>query len=615
MPKILIRSILLPLGIIALFFVGLLYVNNGSQLVIQMHSKDQHILHPQLYYAKQHEAYSEAHSLHADTVKKDRYIFSLPALDTIAHLRFDPAARKTAITINHIMLVRHHWFSTVYATIPLDALKPLFQIDSCKHNGKTLSFVTTGNDSQCMLNLMPKERYYLSSWHPQMLLTALIGYLLLVFIIQLYRRYRNDTLPTAKIILYTLFFALTVFKTFYYKDHIRFSYPPDELAHLSYIVSVHEHHHFIPDYEHMVMLNNKHQGNYLSHPPLYYELINLVYNDHLSPKENVQNFRAFSLLLFLLAFMLILYIGFRADLSILGDFVFLSLVSSIPMYAYTGASISNDTLAILGAAVFVIGLKQLLEKNYATTTYLLIALGVFLAYFSKLTAAILIFFALLFYLFYLLFTKTWIKINTLQIAILSAVLIPIVYYQLSITLHYHALVPTFNVTHPAQYLHSPFFVPEQYRQHLTPVQWFERMAHYIEGGWFGIHSHHSFTKASWLGYSGLLVLHIFAIAALFLPCSKTETSHSFCLLGKMTLLALFSVLAVQYLFSYKAHLHSGYLGGLQPRYLLPFMFSFGIMASIFTERFKKSFLFTLFIVLVCIQAIYSDFFYFLQYYR
>jgi len=312
-------------------------------------------------------------------------------------------------------------------------------------------------------------------------------------------------------------------------------------------------------------------------------------------------------------FMLILYIGFKAELGILGDFVFLSFLGSVPMYAYIGASISNDTLAFLGAALFALGLIRLIERDYTTLTYGLLAIGIGIAYFSKLTAALLIFFALLFFLIHMVLTKQWIHLGKTHLVLLGAILIPILYYQLSIILEYHALVPTFNVTHPKQYLDSPFFVPEQFRQHLTPMQWFERMVHYIQGGWFGIHSHHSFTKPDWTGYWGLLLLHLFALAALFMPCP--EEKRGYCLLGKMTLLAVFAVLIIQYFFSYKAHLHSGYLGGLQPRYLLPFMFGFAIMASIFTERFKRWFWFNIAVILICIHAIYSDFFYFLQYYR
>jgi hypothetical protein len=139
------------------------------------------------------------------------------------------------------------------------------------------------------------------------------------------------------------------------------------------------------------------------------------------------------------------------------------------------------------------------------------------------------------------------------------------------------------------------------------------MLHYIQGGWFGIHSHHSFGHAQWIGVLGLVILHIMAILAFFMPSKASQ--KTFATIGRMTLFALFGVLVIQYFFSYQSHLNAGYLGGLQPRYLLPFMFSFAIMASLFTERFKAYFFFNIFIIAVCLHALYSDFFYFLQYYQ
>ena len=87
-----------------------------------------------------------------------------------------------------------------------------------------------------------------------------------------------------------------------------------------------------------------------------------------------------------------------------------------------------------------------------------------------------------------------------------------------------------------------------------------------------------------------------------------------CILGKIAMVSLFFVLIVQYIFSYQTHLNAGYMGGLQPRYLLPFMFGFAIMSSLFISRYKQHFLVTIILILVCIHALYSDFFYFLKYY-
>jgi len=615
MYKTVVHYLALPIAAASLFFVLFLYLNNGQQILLHMQSLNHSRLSPQIYYASSNQVYSERRSLHPIKAKHDLYTFSLPHISNIARLRFDPARKKTDIKLIDITLIDHQWFKITYTKIPFKALRPIEQIADLHQTKEGLRFSTTGNDPQFELKLSQSVKSTHFTWHPELIFMSIVGYLAMLFLIWVYKNRHNEKFTTSKLILYLLFFALGIFKVAYYKDHIKFGYPPDEVAHYSYVASVAENPVFIPDYEHMVVIGDENKSNYLSHPPLYYELIGLSYDKHLTIKQNANHLRLISMVLFVLAFGLLLYIGFYAELSIVGDLVFLSLLTSVPMHAYIGASISNDTLAILGAAIFALGFRRLIAAQYTTATYILIGVGAFIAYFSKLTAAILIFFALLYYLLYMLTTHKKITINTKQILLLAAMVLPIIYYQLSITLKYHTLVPTFSVTHLSEYLKSPFFVPESKRHYLTPLEWLERMIHYIQGGWFGIHSHHSFVKTSWQEYSGLLILHIFAIISLFLPCPKKDKFHSYCFLGKMTILALFSVLAVQYLFSYKTHLNSGYMGGLQPRYLLPFMFSFAIMASIFVERYQKSFLFVVPVILVCIQAIYSDFFYFLRYYQ
>jgi hypothetical protein len=583
-------------------------------MIIDMETTQGEKLYPQVYFTDTSgKGYSEINSRKAYKTDKGQYYFKLPPLEKIVYMRFDPDMRKKKIMIRKITFIQDYWFKRDYYHIPLNALSPASQITDFQRSKQGISFQTTGRDPQMNIRFQPEHTDRYTTEHLDLLLISFLVYLVLMYLCHLYKTEEVHNTLSAKLILYTLFFSFMIFKVIYYKDHVRFSYPPDELAHLSYITHVHQQHDFVPDYQKMVMINNKHAGNYLSHPPLYYEIMNFVYDPHLSAKGNVDNFRSFSILIYILSFILILYLGFSARLGILGDFVFLTLLTSVPMHAYIGASISNDTLAMLGAAIFILGLKKLLENSGTTPVYLLIVSGALIAYFSKLTAAILIFFAVLFFLVYMVVSRNWIKITKRQWGIFLAAMIPILYYQFSIVLEYHALVPTFNVTHPQQYLASPFFVPEAFRQHLNHMEWFKRMLHYIEGGWFGIHSHHSFVKPDIVGYLGLLILHLLAIVSLFLPCK--EAQKNYCLIGKFTLLALFGVLIVQYFFSYKAHLHSGYMGGLQPRYLLPFMFSFAIMASIFVERFRKIFIFNIFIILICIHALYSDFFYFLQYYQ
>jgi len=589
-------------NLLLLFII--LYMRNGTTMVVTIDTSTQSQLNTKIYYTNGTEGYSEKHTLSPFKIKTNKYYYNFPELTQVKQLRFDPHNHKASMTIREMKIIHYHYFKKSIYILPLQNFKSGAQIADYHVTSQGISLKSIGNDPNISTLFLPKKVFYGYHFPIYYLLLSMLIMTVLFYLYHLYLTTVLNESFVAKLILYTLFLLFIFFQANYYKEHVKFGYPPDESMHFSYVQYVHSHHNIVPDFKKM--------PHYLSHPSLYYEFIDLAYDQDTSKKQNIENFRSLSTLIYLATLMLVFYLGFSSQLSILGHFVYLTFISAIPMHAYLGSSITNDTLAMFGAAVFILGFKRLLEKNYNTLTYLIIGLGIFLSFFSKLTAALLLFFAIVFFFMRMFITKEWIAINKIQVILLLLFLLPIAYYQVSIILEYHALIPTYNHTHPAAYLKSGFYVPEALRQHLNPYQWFERMVHYIQGGWFGIHSHHSFGHPTWSGVSGLIALHLFAIIALFLKCS--EEKKTFCIVGKLSLLALFSVLVVQYFFSYKAHIAHGYLGGLQPRYLLPFMFSFAIMASLFVERFKNIFLINILIILLCIHALYSDFFYFLTNY-
>ena len=589
-----------------LFFVGLMYQQNGITMIVTMETEQGYVLNPKIYFSGEGQELSEHNSRVSTKIKNNQYHFSIPDINTIKYMRFDPTTKSIPnISIQNISIIRRNWFKILRYNIPLSQVTSHRQIKDFNKTTKNITFSTLGNDPQLSIDFKVQT---LHKSHIIPLITLFISLFIVIILGYLGYIYTTQELSEnliTKIILYSLFFSFILFKTVYYKEHIRFGYPPDEIMHLKYINYVNTHHEIVPSFEKM--------PHYLSHPPLYYQFLSLIHDENSSNKENISHYRTLSMMLYVMTVLLILYLGFSTSMGILGHFVYLCVLTAIPMHSYLGGSITNDTLAMLGAVLAIIGFKRLLEENYHTLTYFILGLGGFLAYFSKLTAALLLFFALVFFLMQMIYTRKWIQISKNQLLLLALFLAPILYYQASIMLEYHALVPTYNHTHPKAYLTSGFFVPEQYRLHLNLSQWFERMLHYIQGGWFGIHSHHSFGHAQWNGVMGLVVAHILAISAFFFRCK--EANRSYCILGKMTLFSVFAVLVVQFIFSYKSHLSAGYLGGLQPRYLLPFMFAFAIMASLFVERFKQFFLFNIFIIVMCIHTLYADFFYFLQYYQ
>ena len=609
-----IQKIFLHSSLLAILFFSLVaLLDNKNILIFTITSNVGHPVSAELYYTSDGKPFSDEKKSHVYKIKDNRYYMLLPSLDEIQYARFDPARSKREITIaKDILLISNHWFVTTVRVADITKSEPAHQIKNFTRTAQGVHFQSTGRDPQININLTPVHSYSYIDRHYDTLGIALLLYLVILFLYHLYKKKTFSNFESAKLILYALFLTFGLFKVDYYKDHVHSNYTPDSIAHLSYIQYIHTHHELMPSFENMYMVTNKNAGNYLGHPPLYYYLMNLMYNKTLSITGNIENFRNLNVVLFTAALLLFFYIGFEMKIALLGHLVYLTFLTSLPMHAYLGSAITNDNLAILGAAIFAVGFLHLIQKRYTNTTYFLIGLGGFVAFFGKLTAALLIFFALLFLLLFLWRKKESFSITKSQVALVTLFLIPVIAYQSYILLHYHAVVPTLNVTHPEEYKHSVYFIPEALREYKTPLEWLGIYWHYIHTGWFGIHSHYSFYKFSIVDYFGLLMLHIFALIALVLSCKNDRSGY--CIFGKITMGAFLIVAFIQVAFSYKVHLHSGYTGGLQARYLLPFMFSFAIMASVFINRFSKNFFFTIGIMLLCIQALYSDFFYFLKHY-
>ena len=612
MSKINLKRLLISILFINIIFSLLIYKYNNLNLVINMESPNCNNLSPQIYYSYNNKSFNEKNSIYSYSNSNNMYKFSLPSLEKIKYLRFDPAKKKCKIVINSIQLIKNNWFKKETYDFHNNLIKDHNQIKDFNKNKKYITFNSVGNDPQILINFKPKLKFSENNLHIKLFIASIIIYLILHFLIKLSNRSKLDDYLRAKIILYSLFLALAFIKITYYKEHVRFIYTPDIVAHFSYVNDMKSHPTLLPKFENMYMTTNHNAGNHLGHPPLYYLFMALTYSNNVTSVQNASAMRYVNMMLFMLSMLMLLYLSFNINLSILGHFTYLSVISSIPMHAYLGAAITNDNFAFLSGIIFLLALKRLLEKNDNFLTFFYLSFAMFIAYFSKLTAALLIFFAIIYTVAYLYKNKIKIKLNKYKILIILIFIIPIILYQMHILLTYHAIVPTLNITHPKEYLHSVYYIPESKRVYKTFIEWLELYWNAIESGWFNIHSHHSFHKNSIFGFIGLLILHIFALVSLFLPC---KNKNSYCLIGKLSILALFTVALIQILFGYKTHLHSGYTGGLQTRYLLPFMVGFAIMASIFVEKFKKYFWWNILVIAICIQAIYSDFFYFLLYYK
>ena len=575
-----------------------------------------------IFYAVNKDSYTPHQMLQKRNTQNNRYTYRLQHIEKSHFLRLDPSRGKGIYSLSEVKIIEKQWLSQYVYTVPLESIKSIQYINPIKKSKKSLKFEVTDEDPQFQIELqdgfknlaLEKRslfyRPFLDKFLISILLTIILFMLFYIFkSINKYNRFYTIT----KLFLYTFFFIFAIVKTSHYINTVVAFHPPDESQHLAYVKYLHQNNSVvIPKFEDMRNLYDT-GYSYLGHPPLYYHILNFAFNKDVTTNRNLPLFRYISSLIFLLSFLLLLYLGWIARLRLIGDIVYLSLLSSVPLLAYLGASINNDNLAFLGASLFFVAFFHLVNKQYTNTTYTILGLSIFIAYFAKLTVVIFIFLTLFFYLLYLLYKKTMIKINILQIIILACFASPILYYQWHIFSEYHALMPGFKVTHPEAFLKSPYYVEETKRVYLSAYEWFERMSLFSFVGWFNIQSHHYFFKSNWIDYIGVVSIHLLAIFSLFVTCE--EKYKTICIVGKITLLAFMSVFIVQYFFTYANHIKHGYMGGIQSRYLLPFLGAFAIMSSVLVNKFSKNIWLNILVIILCIHAIYSDFFYFLLYYK
>lgn len=418
----------------------------------------------------------------------------------------------------------------------------------------------------------------------------------------------NIDLLLLKKLLYLFFLIIFILKTSNYINHIDFKDPPDQYAHLSYIEYVkNTPFKLIPNFEDMKLqysvLNDNNKMNYLSHPPLYYYLMLLIPKNN-SIESYISNLQKFNLLISTISYILLLYIGYSMKVNILAHLGFLSLVNAIPMIPYIGASINNDNLSILAGMFFLIGLLKLFENQNSKYSYFFIFVGLFLGYFTKLTLFLLMFFTLIFYIYYFITKKISIKKNLLFIITLSVIVfIPIIFYQLNIIFKYDSIYPALSARSIEEYTNSRFYVEEEKRIFLSIFQWLERLFGYWLIGWFGIMSENSFAKTNIFQYIGIFLLHFFAFLAIY---DNRKKDDSYFIVGKFGLIAIIIVVTIQFYFSYNSHLSTGYLGGLQSRYYLPFVSIFAILSSLFINNIK-SILGRLLIIFIILHTIFYDF--------
>jgi hypothetical protein len=447
-------------------------------------------------------------------------------------------------------------------------------------------------------------------------------------------------------IVYCGLFALFMFKMFFYGDEI--INVPDQPAQLSYVVYMEKNPHtLIPKFEDIGMYeiaDTVEDGNhtkflleetgetcYLGHPPFYYKFMQLCHVIEINGDQvlaDMTRIAYINILVTSLTMILILSIGYakltelRAGLAI--HFMYATICTGLPLYGYLGSGINNDNFCNVGLVVFLLGLISYFDRGYCYTTYWMIALGVLISMFSKLTAgwivvvtsAVLILFAIL--------KDRNLKIicNKYFVTTIPLYLIVLAYF-IRIYTTYGSVQPGYGLLVSAEeYMSSDFYVAEELRTHLTMAQDMVSFLKNMLDTWMATYETHYFVaRKGVLAFPFLLVLAAFLVSAavsIYRYIRRKEFNIE--TISFAFAVAIATAILRQYRGHWSSYLANGYTGGYQARYYMPCLPVIALCVSRLTVqcgnrlacKWRKAG--DAVIVILCCLMIYADFFYYVTAY-
>jgi hypothetical protein len=427
---------------------------------------------------------------------------------------------------------------------------------------------------------------------------------------------------------------------------------PDEIQHISYIAYLEKTHTIIPDFKDMTTLEQKNSGNtstelsnkniaskytfsdslnYLGHPPLYYELMSLSRAVKVKDNNvtvNIFKLRCFTISLSAISMLLVLYIGYsRIGKNPLLHCVYVTIAVSVPMLAYDCAGVNNDTLALLGLSVYILGLLRFSEKKLNFFTYFIISLGVFISFMAKFTAGLVVFISLFLYVVLIIIKEknAWFLISKKFFATLPMYLATGAYY-LVVYLQTGSILPTYELIDPQGFYKSVFYVAIARRTHMNFIQYTVYFAKNFLMTWTGIASQVTLLKTSLHSIALLALLFLPIILVFQIRRAIRNSSYMLVLISVYLGLAISTI--IQWLRAYNEYTDiSGYLGGFQSRYYLcgisaialaiTFIIKDFIEKSSVTKNcinFKKLEVYFICLLFICL-LFYEDFIYFLIHFK
>ncbi len=414
---------------------------------------------------------------------------------------------------------------------------------------------------------------------PQIRIAVLIFLVLLLVFVACYGKLHIKP-SVASLVIYGAMFIYAVYQVWFYMTYV--GNTPDESAHVSYIAYLAQTGRIIPDFSQMQMMNIvgntgsfiEGSVNQLGHPPLYYLVMLLCHPiDVLADNSFLIHFnklRWFSAGFGLLALALTFYLGYtritkkRPALHLL----YCAIITSVPMFLYNISGVNNDTFALLGCVVFFWGVLRICEEKKNFGSYLLIAVGLFVAVLSKVTAGMLIgLTAIIFVVWYCVHHKSIRLIFCKEFMVTLPVYLAAAVYFVVVYMRFHTLQPDLSSINPEYYQISGFFVDFEDR---TVMSVFDYFIYYWENffnTWTAVASHTSLYKlVHWTTYSRIFTLAIPFVPILLFFVNKSR-KYVVLLIGSFVSLVVVAWMQFQRAFETYFYI-SGYAGAYQTRYYL-----------------------------------------------
>lgn len=375
-----------------------------------------------------------------------------------------------------------------------------------------------------------------------------------------------EPIPPARILVYAAALLLIACQGWSTMQTVPYGIPPDEKAHVSYLIHLEEIGRLFPDYHNRFLYSE--QGaemdhrNYLAHPPFYYNLLKPFVPQ--GPRLIVSRLHDLRLVNFALALCgvaLFFWIGCREPLPMAFHIYFAVSLAAVPMVSYLAGSVNNDNLLLIAGGLSVYGAILFLQSKPRPAGLILLGAGLSLALLVKATAGL-----QLLFLVGMVLTLKIIRDRSIAafrgyrlLVFVIICLIPMAYYLWSYAT-YQTFIPQFG--------HTWYEFPEE-PVILSFFQYVRRFFRVLSLSWTGILSHESVLHGSLFSALPLLLPLGLALWAFFLREKRTESV--FFTVHRLALAGLLLMMVFHFTTVYRYHLASGYPGGMQARYYLALM--------------------------------------------